>query len=101
MKKLAIAFAGLAALGFSGAAFAEDGGWNTTTGPAAMSDTEMDSVTAAGLGEPGAGIGNFAAGCGQNGNPNCPQLSSPPSGKGEGWGTAGANPGTRNGQPFN
>ena len=44
MKKLAIAFAGLAAIGFSGAAFAEE----ATTGPAAMTDAEMDGVTAAG-----------------------------------------------------
>ena len=49
MKKFAIAFAGLAAIGFSGAAFAEEpttGSWTTTTGPAAMSDSEMDQVTA-------------------------------------------------------
>ncbi len=42
MKKLAIALAGLAAIGFSGAAFAEE----ATTGPAAMTDAEMDKVTA-------------------------------------------------------
>ncbi len=49
MKKLAIAFAGLAAIGFSGAAFAEEastGPWAATTGPAAMTDSEMDGVTA-------------------------------------------------------
>ena len=44
MKKLAIALAGLAAIGFSGAAFADE----ATTGPAAMTDSEMDGVTAAG-----------------------------------------------------
>ena len=49
MKKLAIAFAGLAAIGFSGAAFAEEastGSRTITTGPAAMTDAEMDKVTA-------------------------------------------------------
>ena len=45
MKKLAIAFAGLAAIGLSGAAFAEEA-TITTTGPAAMTDSEMDKVTA-------------------------------------------------------
>ncbi len=52
MKKLAIAFAGLAAIGFSGAAFADEattGSWTTTTGLAAMTDSEMDGVTAAGM----------------------------------------------------
>jgi hypothetical protein len=44
MKKLAIAFAGLAALGFAGAAFAEDG--TTSTAPATMTDSQMDAVTA-------------------------------------------------------
>jgi hypothetical protein len=42
MKKLAIAFAGLAAIGFSGVAFADE----ATKGPAAMTDAEMDKVTA-------------------------------------------------------
>ena len=63
MKKLAIAFAGLAAIGFSGAAFAEEA-TTTTTGPAAMTDAEMDGVTAgASLNVPG--LGNDPAG---NGN---------------------------------
>ena len=44
MKKLAIAFAGLAAIGFSGVAFADEA--TTTNGPAAMTDAEMDGVTA-------------------------------------------------------
>ncbi len=55
MNKLAIAFAGLAAIGFSGAAFAEEastGSWAATTGPAAMTDSEMDGVTAAGMPNP-------------------------------------------------
>ena len=57
MKKFAIAFASLAAVAFAGAAFAEEttaGTWTTTTGPAAMSDSEMDGVTA-GSGNPGFG----------------------------------------------
>ncbi len=46
MQKLAIALAGLAAIGFSGVAFADEA--TTTNGPAAMTDAEMDGVTAAG-----------------------------------------------------
>jgi hypothetical protein len=49
MQKLVIALAASAAIGFSGAAFAEEattGTWTTTTGPAAMTDSEMDGVTA-------------------------------------------------------
>ncbi len=64
MKKLAIAFAGLAAIGFSGAAFADEattGSWTTTTGPAAMTDSEMDGVTAAGQPDP-TGMGLITAG---------------------------------------
>ncbi len=52
MKKLAIAFAGLAAIGFSGVAFADEA-TTATTGPAAMTDSEMDGVTA---GIPGLGL---------------------------------------------
>jgi hypothetical protein len=52
MKSHCFALAALAAIGFSGLAFAEDGTWTTTTGPAAMSDAEMDGVTAA-AGPPG------------------------------------------------
>ena len=47
MKSLAIVFVGLAAVGFGGMAFAEDattGSWNTTTGPAVMSESELDRV---------------------------------------------------------
>jgi hypothetical protein len=44
MKKTFLTLAAVAALGFSGAAFAEEG----NTGPAPMTDAEMDSVTAAG-----------------------------------------------------
>jgi len=43
MKSQIIALAALAAIGFSGVAFA---GEATTTGPAAMSDAEMDGATA-------------------------------------------------------
>ena len=89
MKKLAIAFAGLAALGFSGAAFAEDGttGWTTSTGPAAMSDTEMDKVTA-GAQPDVVGTGTLTAADRHTLNgatPNGP--NSPPEGKGVGTGT--------------
>ncbi len=64
MKSLAIAFAGLAAIGFSGAAFADE----ATKGPAAMTDAEMDGVTAGaslnvrGLGNDPAGDGNVILG---------------------------------------
>ena len=44
MKRL-IALAALAAIGFAGAAYAEDGK-PTSTAPKAMSDREMDKVTA-------------------------------------------------------
>ena len=50
MQKLAIAsVAALAAICFSGVAFAEEattGTWTTITGPSAMTDSEMDGVTA-------------------------------------------------------
>ena len=65
MKKLAIAFAGLAAIGFSGAAFADEattGSPTITTGPAAMTDSEMDGVTAAGGPPPFPGFGTITAG---------------------------------------
>ena len=55
MKKLATTLAALAAIGFSGAALAEEvttGSWVTTTGPAAMTEAEMDGVTAAGQPSP-------------------------------------------------
>jgi len=46
--KSVFALAVLAAIGFTGTAFAEDAtkAWTTTAGPAAMSDSEMDKVTA-------------------------------------------------------
>ena len=51
MKTTVFAFAALAAFAFSGAAFAGD-----SKGPIAMSDAEMDGVTAAGpAGTPGEG----------------------------------------------
>ena len=77
MQKLVIALAALAAIGFSGAAFAEEattGAWTTTTGPATMTDSEMDGVTAGaslsvtGLGNTGAGI--VILGNGQEGVPS-------------------------------
>jgi hypothetical protein len=48
MKSYCFALAALVAVGFSGAAFAEDGTWSTTTGtaPKVMSDSDMDKVTA-------------------------------------------------------
>jgi hypothetical protein len=59
MTKTIVALAALAAIGFSGAAFAEDattGAWTTTTGPAAMTDAEMDRAVA-GSPQPHLGIG--------------------------------------------
>jgi len=49
MTKTVFVLAALAAIGFSGAAFAEEastGSRTITTGPAAMTDSEMDKVTA-------------------------------------------------------
>ena len=47
MKKSVLALAALAAIGFSGAAFAEEATkGSSTTGPAVMSDSDMDGVTA-------------------------------------------------------
>ena len=43
MKSYVLALAALAAIGFAGAAFAEDG---KTSAPTAMSDAQMDQVTA-------------------------------------------------------
>lgn len=54
MKNYCFALAALAAIGFTGTALAQDGTRTTTTGPAAMSDAEMDRVTA-GTGSPGFG----------------------------------------------
>ena len=93
MKKLVIAFAGLAVIGLwgcfglSGAAFAEDattGSWTTTTGPAAMSDSEMDKVTAGA--QPGeVGAGNITA---DYNRPESAGPHSPRGGAGEGSFTA-------------
>ena len=82
MKRTVFALAALATLGFSGVAFAEDGGWTTTTGPAAMSDSDMDRVTA---GAPGGTPGpNPDAGLGVTNNPNGvpPSIANLPSGHG-------------------
>jgi len=49
MTKTVFVLTALAAIGFSGAAFAEEastGSRTITTGPAAMTDSEMDKVTA-------------------------------------------------------
>ena len=50
MRKSVFALAALAAFGFIGTAFAGDArtGASTSTAPQAMSDSEMDKVTAAG-----------------------------------------------------
>jgi hypothetical protein len=55
MKSYCLALAALAAIGFAGAAYAGD-----ATAPKAMSDSEMDKVTA-GTPPPDAGSGNFRA----------------------------------------
>ena len=60
MQKLAIGLAALAAISFSGMAFAEEateGSGITTPAPAAMTDAEMDKVTAGDQG----GIPNAAS----------------------------------------
>jgi hypothetical protein len=61
MKSI-FALAVLAAIGFTGTAFAEDAtkGWTATTGPAAMSDSQMDKVTA-GVQPDGTGLGQITA----------------------------------------
>jgi len=87
MKKLAIAFAGLAALGFSGAAFAEDGSWTTTTGPAAMSDSDMERVTAGEAADPTPKGGLYGTALGVR-NENAGTPSSPPAGKASGTTTS-------------
>jgi hypothetical protein len=48
MKAHVLALAALAAIGSSGAAFAEDGRWSTstTTAPQVMTDSDMDRITA-------------------------------------------------------
>jgi len=47
MKSHILAFAAMAAIGFSGSAFAEDAAGAKTAGaPTAMTDSEMDNVTA-------------------------------------------------------
>ena len=78
MKKTVFALAATAALGFAGAAFAGDatpGAWSTSTAtaPTAMSDSDMDKVTAGATGgEPGANLtfGN-QNGCGGPGLDSC------------------------------
>ena len=69
MKSHVLALAALAAIGFAGAASAENA--TTATAPKAMSDSEMDNVTAAG----------------------------PPSDRGLGLGTAGQASGGTEGKP--
>jgi hypothetical protein len=50
MKTSFVVLAALAAIAFAGAAFAEEATKGSTTGPAAMTDSQMDAVTA---GDPG------------------------------------------------
>jgi hypothetical protein len=81
MKKPMFALAALAAIGFAGAAFAEDATTGATTGPAAMSDADMDRVTA-GV-SPGdlVGLGQTTADVNR---PDWAGPHSPPAGKGYG-----------------
>ena len=91
MKKSVLALAALAAIGFSGTAFAEErtaGSWTATTGPAAMSDSEMDRVTAGATPDPtGQGL-TTSASANANGvatrSLNAVGPGSPPTGKGLG-----------------
>ena len=66
MKKLAIAFAGLAAIGFSGAAFADEASTTENTTAKAMTDAEMDKETAGGarinIHPPGGPLRKFVVG---------------------------------------
>jgi len=58
MKGHVLALAAVAAIGFSGSAFAEDAaGAKTTEAPTAMTDSELDAVTAAGAEVDGTGPG--------------------------------------------
>jgi len=69
MKTTFVTLAALAAMGFAGAAYAGDATTGTSaTGPAAMSDSEMDKVTAGAIGgTPGANW-NFGQAYGKPGN---------------------------------
>lgn len=84
MQKLAIGLAALAAISFSGMAFAEEA-TTATTGPAAMTDAEMDGVTAAG-GPPSSDLRGFGveATAVPVRSGNAAQSSFPPVGKGAG-----------------
>ena len=93
--KSVFAVAALAAIGFTGTAFAEDATKGWTTGAAVMSDSEMDRVTAGDAGGT-ANLGNsLAAGGGQTtaaaahaANGAAPKgPNSPPSNKGLGQAT--------------
>ena len=87
--KTVVALAALAAIGFTGTAFAEDAtkGWTATTGPAPMSDTDMGKVTAGATPDnPGFGI-ETAGQASLNAHSDNAGPKSPPSGKGLGQDT--------------
>jgi hypothetical protein len=76
MKKTYLAVAAVAALGLSGAAFADEG-----KKPAPMTDSEMDGVTAAGTPtDPGPGFGILTADQASDGR----SMGTPPPNKGKG-----------------
>jgi hypothetical protein len=83
MKKTYLALAAVAALGLSGAAFAEEG-----KKPAPMTDSEMDGVTAAG-GPENTGLGVFTSGVvGKGGGgASSPRRPTGADGGRKGWGT--------------
>jgi hypothetical protein len=95
MKKSVLALAALAAIGFTGVAFAGNstGAWSTSTAtaPTAMSDSDMDKVTA---GAPGTDVGKHyggGTGSGHFNNKNAPITSLGTVGKGQGAGNNNAN----------
>jgi hypothetical protein len=88
MRITVVTVAAFAAIAFSGAAFAEEatpGSWTTTTGPAAMTDGQMDGVTAAGGPPTTPGFGQTTAL--EVRSLNAAELNSPPAGKGLGQST--------------
>ena len=87
MTKYLLAAAAVAAIAISSAAFAEDG---KATAPKAMSDSEMDKVTAAGTPED-VGRGTTTATDAAAGHPNVPAfVEGPPAPAGRGTDTADA-----------
>ena len=84
MSKRILVLAALAAVGFSGAAFAAEattGSAPQTTGPAAMTDSQMDAVTA---GAPGGNSANAGYGLNTATDAGASPNGAPPTNPGQG-----------------